>query len=151
MGYNYLFTDKGVIIFRRSEGSFAFKGVLRGKIYLVDFNPEEMKLDKCLITKINIDWLWHRRLPHVGMWDLHKFQKDGHIFRLTNIIFKNDRPCGACQAEKQVEVHHHAKNIMTTTKPLKILHIDMFGPVTYKSIVGNKYDLVIMDDYSRFT
>jgi hypothetical protein len=32
MGYNCLFTNKGVIIFRRSDGSFAFKDVLRGKL-----------------------------------------------------------------------------------------------------------------------
>jgi hypothetical protein len=151
MGYNYLFTDKGVIVFRRSDGSFAFKGVLRGKLYLVDSNYEEMELDKCLIANINIDWLWHRRLPHVGMWNIHKLQKDDHIFGLTNIIFENDRPYKACQVGEQVEVHHHAKNIMTTTRSLKILHIDLFGPVTYKSIVGNKYDLVIVDDYSHFT
>jgi hypothetical protein len=35
MGYNYLFTDKGVIVFRRSDGSFAFKGVLRVNLYLI--------------------------------------------------------------------------------------------------------------------
>jgi hypothetical protein len=54
MGYNYLFTSKGVTIFRRSDGSFAFKDVLRGKLYLVDFIPEEVELDRCLITKTNI-------------------------------------------------------------------------------------------------
>jgi hypothetical protein len=52
--YNYLFTDKGVTVFRRSDGSFAFKSVLRGKLYLVDFIPEEVELDRCLITKINM-------------------------------------------------------------------------------------------------
>jgi hypothetical protein len=41
MGYHCLFIDKGVTVFRRSDGSFAFKGVLRGKLYLVDFIPEE--------------------------------------------------------------------------------------------------------------
>jgi hypothetical protein len=30
IGYKCLFTDKSVTIFRRSDGSFAFKGVLRG-------------------------------------------------------------------------------------------------------------------------
>jgi hypothetical protein len=55
MGYNCLFANKGVIVFRRSDGSFTFKGVLRGKLYLVDFIPEEVQLDKCLITKINMD------------------------------------------------------------------------------------------------
>ena len=44
-----------------------------------------------------------------------------------------------------------AKNVMTTTRPLEMLHMDLFGPVSYISIGGNKYGLVIVDDYSRFT
>jgi hypothetical protein len=90
-------------------------------------------------------------LAHIGMRNLHKLQKDGHIVGLTNIIFEKDRPCGACQTEKQLETHHHAKNIMTTTRPLEMLHINLFYPVAYISIDGNKYGLVIVDDYSRFT
>jgi transposase InsO family protein len=85
------------------------------------------------------------------MRNLHRLQKDGLILRLTNIIFEKDRHCGACQAGKQVGTHHHAKNIMTTTRPLEILHMDLFGPVPYISIGGNKYGLIIVDDYSRFT
>jgi hypothetical protein len=34
---------------------------------------------------------------------------------------------------------------------LKMLHMDLFGPVAYISIAGNKYGLVIIGDYSRFT
>jgi hypothetical protein len=71
-GYNCLFTDKGVTIFRRSDGSFAFIDVLRGKLYLMDFILEEVELDRCLITKINMGWLWHRRIAHVGMRNLNK-------------------------------------------------------------------------------
>jgi transposase InsO family protein len=151
MGYNYLFTDKGVAIFRRNDGSFVFKGVLRGKLYLMDFIPEDVELDRCLMAKTNMSWLWHRRLAHVGMRNLHKLQKDGHILKLTNIVFKKDRPYGACQAKKQVGAHYHAKNIMTTTRLLEMLHIDLFSPVAYISIGGNKYGLVIVDYYSRFT
>jgi hypothetical protein len=54
MGYNYLFTNKGVTIFKRSDGSFAFKGVLRGKLYLIDFILEKVELDRCLIAKTNM-------------------------------------------------------------------------------------------------
>jgi hypothetical protein len=110
-----------------------------------------VELDRWLIAKTNMSWLWHRRLAHVGMRNLHKLKKDGHIFELTNIVFEKDRPCGVCQARKQVGVHHHAKNIMTITRPLEMLHIDLFGPVAYISIGGNKYGLVIVDDYSHFT
>jgi hypothetical protein len=53
-GYNCLFTDSGVTIFRRSDDSFTFKGVLRGKLYLVNFIPEEVELDRCLIAKTNM-------------------------------------------------------------------------------------------------
>jgi hypothetical protein len=56
-GYNCLFTNKGVTVFRRSDDSFAFKYVLRGKLYLVNFIPEEVELDRCLIAKINMGWL----------------------------------------------------------------------------------------------
>jgi hypothetical protein len=40
---------------------------------------------------------------------------------------------------------------MTCTRPLKMLYIDLFGSVAYISISGNKYGLIIVDDYSRFT
>jgi hypothetical protein len=151
MGYNCLFIDKGVRIFRKNDGSFAFKSILRGKLYLVNFIPEEVEHDRCLIAKTNIGWLWHRRLAHIGMRNLHKLQKYGHILGLTNIVFEKDRPCGACQARKQVGAHHHANNIMKTTRPLEMLHMDLFDPVAYISIGGNKYGLVIVDDYSHFT
>jgi hypothetical protein len=94
MCYNCLFTNKDVIIFRRSYSSFAFKGVLRGKLYLLYFISEQVELDKYLITKINMGWLWYRRITHVNMRNLHKLQKDGCILGLTNILFEKDRPCG---------------------------------------------------------
>jgi hypothetical protein len=46
MGYNCLFTGKDVTVFRRSDGSFTFKGVLRGIFYLMDFILDEVKLDR---------------------------------------------------------------------------------------------------------
>jgi transposase InsO family protein len=96
-------------------------------------------------------WLWHHRLAHVGTRNLHKLQKEGHILVLMNVAFEKDKPCGACQASNQVEAQHDAKNIMTITRPLEMLHMHLFDPIAYISIGGNKYDLVIIDDYSRFT
>jgi hypothetical protein len=110
-------------VFRRSDDLVAFKGVLEGQLYLVDFN--RAKLDTCLIAKTNMGWLWHRRLAHVGMKNLHKLLKGEHILGLTNIHFEKDRVCSSCQAGKQVGVHHPHKNIMTTDRPLELLHMDL--------------------------
>jgi hypothetical protein len=54
MGYNCLFTNIDVYVFRWSDGSLAFKGVLDGKLYLVDFSKEEADLDACLIAKTSM-------------------------------------------------------------------------------------------------
>jgi hypothetical protein len=130
MGYNCLFTDVGVTVFRRSDDSIAFKGVLEGQLYLVDFNENTSELNTCLIAKTNMG---------------------EHILGLTNVHFEKDRVCSACQAGKQVSTHHPHKNIMTTDRPLKLLHMDLFDLIAYISIDGSKYCLVIVDDYSRFT
>jgi hypothetical protein len=45
LGYNCLFTDVGVTVFRKSDDSIAFKGVLDGQLYLVDFNDIIGNLD----------------------------------------------------------------------------------------------------------
>jgi hypothetical protein len=151
MGYNCLFSDIGVTVFRRSDDSIAFKGVLEGQLYLVNFNDNKAELGTCLIAKTNMGWLWHRRLAHVGMKNLHKLLKGEHILGLTNVHFEKDRVCSACQAGKQVGAHHPHKNIITTNIPQELLHMDPFGPTTYISIGGSKYCAVIVDDYSRFT
>jgi hypothetical protein len=86
------------------------------------------------------------------MMNLHKLQKEGHILGLMNITFEKDRHCGACQSGKQVGAQNCANNIMIITRPLKMVHMNLFGPIGYISIGGNKYGIIIIiDDYSRFT
>nr|ABF95048.1 retrotransposon protein, putative, unclassified [Oryza sativa Japonica Group] len=133
------------------DSSVAFKGKLKGDLYLVDFDVDRVNPEACLIAKSSMGWLWHHRLAHVGMQNLATLLKGEHILGLTNVTFEKDRVCSACQAGKQVGNPHPIKNIMTTTRPLELLHMDLFGPVAYISIGGNKYVFVIVDDFSRFT
>jgi hypothetical protein len=85
------------------------------------------------------------------MKNLHKLPKGDHVLGLIDVCFEKDRPCAACQAGKQVGSTHHSKNVMTTSRPLELLHMDLFGLVAYLSIGGSKYGLIIVDDFSRFT
>jgi hypothetical protein len=104
MGYNCLFTDIGVTVFR-SDDSVAFKGVLEGQLYLVDFN--RAKLDTCLIAKTNMGWLWHRQLAHVGMKNLHKLLKGEHILGLPMFILrKTGFVAHVMQGSKLVPIIH---------------------------------------------
>jgi hypothetical protein len=40
---------------------------------------------------------------------------------------------------------------MTTTRLLEMLHMNLFGLITYISIDRKKYGLINIDDYSHFT
>nr|CAH66640.1 OSIGBa0140A01.8 [Oryza sativa] len=151
LGYNCLFTDEDVTVFRRDDSSVAFKGKLKGDLYLVDFDVDRVNPEACLIAKSSMGWLWHRRLAHVGIRNLATLLKGEHILGLINVTFEKDRVCSACQAGKQVGNPHPIKNIMTTTRPFELLHMDLFRPVAYISIGDNKYGFVIVDDFSRFT
>jgi hypothetical protein len=70
---------------------------------------------------------------------------------LKDVTFKKDKPCSACQAGKQVDNTYPLMSIMSTSKAFELLHMDLFGPTTYTSIGGNKYDFVIVDDFTRYT
>jgi hypothetical protein len=150
MGYDCLFTNVDVKILRSEDYSVAFTGRLKSKIYLIDFTTSKVTLESCLVAKFDKGWLWHRRLAHVGIRNLAKIQKDNHIIGLTNVVFDKDRVCGACQAGKQHGVPHHPKNVVTTKRPLGILHMDLFGLVAYISIGGSKYGLDIVDVFSLY-
>ncbi|GJS00156.1 retrovirus-related pol polyprotein from transposon TNT 1-94 [Tanacetum coccineum] len=50
---------------------------------------------------------------------------------------------------KQAHASHKAKNVVSTTRCLELLHMDLFGPSAVRSYRGNRYTLVIVDDYSR--
>nr|GEV52390.1 copia protein [Tanacetum cinerariifolium] len=61
----------------------------------------------------------------------------------------DQRFCDAYKIRKQAHTSHKAKNIVSTTRCLELLHMDLFGPSTVWSYRRNLYTLVIVDDYSR--
>ncbi|GJT82910.1 copia protein [Tanacetum coccineum] len=57
--------------------------------------------------------------------------------------------CDACKIGKQAHASDKAKNIVSMTRCLELLHMDLFGPSIIRSYGGNCYTLVIVDDCSR--
>ena len=78
MGYNCLFTNEGLTVFRRDNSSIAFMGRLKGKVYIVNFSTEKIEPKTCMVTKSDMSWLWRRLLAHVEMRNLAKLQRGAH-------------------------------------------------------------------------
>ncbi|GJQ97046.1 retrovirus-related pol polyprotein from transposon TNT 1-94 [Tanacetum coccineum] len=81
--------------------------------------------------------------------------KDGKVIASKELIrnipnLKFDQHfCDDCKIRKQAYASHKAKNIVSTTRCLELLHMDLFGPSAVRSYRGNRHTLVIVDDYSR--
>ncbi|GKE39818.1 putative ribonuclease H-like domain-containing protein, partial [Tanacetum coccineum] len=107
----------------------------------------------CLVTKATLDesMLWHRRLGHINFKNINKLVKDNLVRGLPTKRFENDQTCVACLKEKQHRASCKSKVLNPITKPLFMLHMDLFGPTFVSSLMHKKYCLVVTDDYSRFT
>ena len=85
------------------------------------------------------------------MKQLNKLIKYDLVRGFKDVTFEKDNLCSACQAEKQVGNTHPKKSIMSTSKAFELLHMNLFGPTTYTSIGGSKYEFVIVDDFTIYT
>ncbi|GJU18861.1 ribonuclease H-like domain-containing protein [Tanacetum coccineum] len=107
----------------------------------------------CLVAKATLDesMLWHRRLGHINFKNINKLVKDNLVRGLPIKRFENDQTCVACLKGKQHRASCKSKVLNPITKPLFMLHMDLFGPTFVSSLMHKKYCLVVTDDYSRFT
>jgi len=118
-------------------------------VYLLDISHSASI--GCLITKHEESWLWHRRIAHIHMHHLNKMISKDLVVGLPKLKFKKDHICEVYQKGKQIKHSFKLKSVVSTSKPLELLHMDLFGFSRIMSLGGNYYVFVIVDDFSRFT
>ncbi|GJV55254.1 putative ribonuclease H-like domain-containing protein [Tanacetum coccineum] len=84
----------------------------------------------CLVAKATLDesMLWHRRLCHINFKNINKLVKDNIVRGLPTKCFENDQTCVNCLKGKQHRASCKSKVLNLITKPLFMLHMDLFGP-----------------------
>ena len=73
-------------------------------------------------------WLWHRTFGHTSMSIISKISKNDLVNGLPKLKFEKDKVCDSCQMGKQTRVSFKSITMISTTRPLQLLHIDSFGP-----------------------
>nr|GEV26727.1 putative ribonuclease H-like domain-containing protein [Tanacetum cinerariifolium] len=108
----------------------------------------------CLLTKASQDEsnLWHRRLGHINFRNMNKLVQGNLVRGLPNKMFLRDQTCIACNKGKQHKASYKGIPLVSLiTTPLHLLHMDLFGPTSVKSITNKYYCLVITDEFTRFS
>ncbi|GJR36345.1 putative ribonuclease H-like domain-containing protein [Tanacetum coccineum] len=84
----------------------------------------------CLVAKATLDesMLWHRRLGHINFKNINKLVKDNLVRGLPTKCLENNQTYVACLKGKQHRASCKSKVLNPITKPLFMLHMDLFGP-----------------------
>ncbi|GJT96541.1 retrovirus-related pol polyprotein from transposon TNT 1-94 [Tanacetum coccineum] len=131
------------------DGKVIGKGIRKKGLYVMKLgNKPKEKI--CLATIDENSTLWHRRLGHANMRLVQSLASKELVRNLLKLKF-DQHFYDAYKIGKQAYTSHKAKNMVSTTRRLELLHMDLFGPSTVQSYGGNRYTLVIVDDYSRYT
>ncbi|GKC80244.1 retrovirus-related pol polyprotein from transposon TNT 1-94, partial [Tanacetum coccineum] len=131
------------------DGKVIGRGIRKKGLYVMKLGNKP-KDQICLATIDENSTLWHRRLGHANMRLIQSLASKELVRNLPKLKF-DQHFCDACKMGKQAHASHKAKNIVSTTRCLELLHMDLFGPSAVRSYGGNRYTLVIVDDYSRYT
>ena len=70
------------------------------------------------------------------MHALEKLSRLELVIVIPKLKFVKDHVCDACQLGKQTRSSFNGKDIVSTAKPLQLLHMDLFGPTRTASIGG---------------
>ncbi|GKC11986.1 hypothetical protein Tco_1008768, partial [Tanacetum coccineum] len=87
------------------------------------------------------------KLGHANMRLIQSLASKELVRTLPKLTF-DQYFCDAWKIGNQAHASHKAKNIVSTTRFLELLHMDVFGSSAVRSYEGNRYTLVIVDDYS---
>nr|KAJ0192955.1 hypothetical protein LSAT_V11C800440770 [Lactuca sativa] len=108
---------------------------------------------QCFFTKsqTNLSWIWHKRFSHLNFKNLSKISNQDLVRGLPKFSVVKDKMCSACEQGKQTKSSFKPKSCSSISVPLHLLHMDLFGPIPIRSLGGNKYTLVVVDEFTRFT
>jgi len=148
-GYQVTFRTNSCEIHLPNSKDVLLIGKRYNNIYLLDISSHSSI--GCLLSKHEEPWLWHKRFSHIHMNHLNKLVSNEFVCGLPKLKFEKEHVCEACQRGKQTRKSFNLKNCVSTSKPLELLHMDLFGRSRTMSLGGKLYALVVVDDFSRYT
>ena len=106
---------------------------------------------ECRSARVNLLELWHQRFRHANYKQVAKVSKLEAVVGLTKFGKIEKNVCGPCQMGKQTKSAHPKVNVVATSRPLELLHVDLMGPTRTESMGRKRYIMVVVDDFSRYS
>jgi len=114
-------------------------------------NPSSENVCFMSKTSSDINWLWHKHLSHLNFKTVNHLSLNQLVTGLPDYSFVKEYLYLVCEKSKERRASFKSKQISSVSSTFQLLHMDLFGPVNVQSLAGNKYTLVIVNEFSRYT
>lgn len=107
-------------------------------------------VDQCLVAK-GVEaqsWLWHSRFGHLNFHNLKELGSKQLLEGLLPLQVPSHL-CRHCVVGKQSQTSFSSASEFRAAQPLKLIHVDICGPMDPLTLGGSHFFLLIIDDYSR--
>ena len=105
----------------------------------------------CNSIRLPNEDLWHQWMGHASYKHLSIVSKHESVLGIPKLSKMSNVVCGPCQLGKQTKAKHPSTQTSATSRPLKLLHLDLMGPTRTESLGGKRYIMVVVDDFTRYT
>lgn len=133
--YTVVFDINGCKILNEN-GDLMAEGKLINDMFRIKIKTSE---SACSVKKCDDSFLWHRRLAHCNFNTLKK---------VLNIPIKGELKCDTCAQGKHARSPFSEKGDRAN-KLLELIHSDVCGPFSVRSLSGAVYYVSFIDDYSK--
>ncbi len=135
----------------KNQGKLIAKGEKNGRMFTLDVNMH--KVNSMLFTHgkgARDIGIWHKWVGHVNMQHLKLMEKQNLVGGLPKFRTKEvmSEVCETCQLGKQARHPFPAQTTHVSSKPLEMIHSDVWTMKT-ESIRGCKYYVSFIDDHTR--
>nr|GEX64884.1 retrovirus-related Pol polyprotein from transposon TNT 1-94 [Tanacetum cinerariifolium] len=130
---NEAYNEGNVIFGSNLRGNIIGKGrgIRKKGLYMMKLGNKH-KDEICLATIDENFTLCHKRLGHANMRLIQSLASKELVRNLPKLKF-DQHFCDACKIRKQAHTSHKAKNIVSMTRCLELLHMDLFSPSAVRS------------------
>ena len=143
-GYSVVFKNNMCVI-TDPKGVVLFSVKMNSKSFSLSWNKDECSAYQCTLNQAE---LWHKRMGHFHYSALDYMQKNDLVQGMT-FNGGGASVCGVCQLGKQARLPFPVNKAWRAVEKLQLIHIDVCGPMRTASLNGNRYFMVLIDDFSR--
>jgi len=121
------------------------QGYQEGNLFYIDTPHTALNAISTVAQPIN---LWHERMGHMSSQALKRYKDSVKGIVLDPSAIIDQSPCSGCELGKQTRSPFPGSS-KRSDRRLRMIHSDLMGPMTPRSIQGSLYMATFIDDYSR--